>query len=105
MNDLETLDDFKLLQLAWVYDLNFPRTFEIVKERKYLEKIRQALPKDSRRVAEIYKHVQDYLERHSSPWFHYAASNVTARFLRLTLFPKSSATPQHSIVLLNMTTC
>lgn len=63
MTELETLNDFKLMQLAWIYDLNFPRTFEIVKERRYLEKIRQALPKDSQRVTEIYQQVCGYLER------------------------------------------
>ncbi len=65
MSELKTLNDFKLLQLGWVYDLNFPRTFEIVRERGYLEKIRNALPKESIPVSEIYEQARSYLERPS----------------------------------------
>jgi hypothetical protein len=65
MADLKTLNDFKLLQMGWVYDLNFPRTFQIVRERGYLEKIRNALPKESIPVSEIYERARSYLERPS----------------------------------------
>lgn len=47
MTDVRTLQDFKLLQVSWIYDLNFPRSFQIANERKYLEAIRDALPRDS----------------------------------------------------------
>jgi hypothetical protein len=66
MMDLKSLNDFKLLQLGWVYDLNFRRTFQIVRERRYLEKIRQALPQNLSRVEEVYDRVKAYLERHAS---------------------------------------
>ena len=66
MTDLKTLNDFKLLQLGWVYDLNFRRTFQIVRERRYLEKIRQVLPQSSVRMEEVYDRVNAYLERHIS---------------------------------------
>lgn len=59
---LKNLNDFKLLQIGWVYDVNFPRTLQLVRERKYIEKIYDALPK-SEKVLEIYKAVQDYLEK------------------------------------------
>ncbi len=42
--DMRTLNDFKLLQMGWVFDLNFPRTAAIAAGRGYLEKIRDALP-------------------------------------------------------------
>lgn len=29
MRDLETLNDFKLLQMGWIYDVNFRRTFQL----------------------------------------------------------------------------
>ncbi len=60
-SELTTLNDFKLLQLGWIYDLNFPRTFQIVRERRYLEKIRKALPRNARRVSEVYDRVSKYL--------------------------------------------
>jgi len=63
MADLETLNDFKLLQIGWVYDLNFHRAFQIVREKKYLEAIRAALPQGSPRVTEIYERARAYLEK------------------------------------------
>ena len=66
MADLKTLNDFKMLQIGWVYDINFPRTFEIIRENEYLEMIRDALPETSARVAEIYERARAYLERNSS---------------------------------------
>jgi hypothetical protein len=66
MTDLRTLNDFKLLQIGWIYDVNFPRTFQIVREKVYLESIRDALPQRSVRATEIYKQARAYLERNSS---------------------------------------
>lgn len=61
MSDLKTLTDFKLLQLGWVYDLNFPMTFQIVREKRFLESIRNALPRSSSRVKEIYEMAQAHV--------------------------------------------
>ena len=66
MTDLRTLNDFKLLQIGWIYDVNFPRTFQIVREKAYLELIRDTLPQGSVRATEIYKRARAYLERNSS---------------------------------------
>ncbi|MDD3118595.1 MAG: HD domain-containing protein [Victivallales bacterium] len=37
--DFRTLNDFKLNQIAWVYDLNFNCSLERVRERRYLQDI------------------------------------------------------------------
>jgi hypothetical protein len=66
MKDIRTLNDFKLLQIGWIYDVNFRRTFQIVREKGYLEKIRQALPENSLRVKSVYEQALRYL--------HYKAS-------------------------------
>lgn len=58
---LQTLTDFKLLQMAWIYDINFPRTFQLIQERGYLEMIRDALPQ-SDKVQKIYSKVKSYLD-------------------------------------------
>jgi len=65
MADLRTLQDFKLLQIGWIYDVNFRRTFEIVRERRYLEAIRGALPEESLCVTEVYERARAYLERNA----------------------------------------
>lgn len=59
---LRTLNDFKLLQLGWIFDVNFPRTFQLVRERAYLKIIRDTLP-TSAKVSEIFSKVQSYLEK------------------------------------------
>lgn len=41
---LESADDFKLLQLSWVFDLNFAESFAIMDELGYLETIASLLP-------------------------------------------------------------
>lgn len=65
MAHVKTLNDFKLLQIGWIYDLNFPRAFQIVREKGYLEMIRDALPQRSVRVSEIYERALAYLESNS----------------------------------------
>jgi len=43
-SDLTTLNDFKLLQLAWLYNLNFISSLQIVSERRYIQKLAALLP-------------------------------------------------------------
>jgi len=62
MSELRVLNDFKLLQMGWVFDLNFPRSFEMVRERGYLEAIRDALPGGSGRVREVYERARAHLD-------------------------------------------
>ena len=58
---IKTLNDFKLLQMGWVYDLNFSRTFDLVRERCYLETIVSSLPK-TEKVLKGYSAVKSFLE-------------------------------------------
>lgn len=44
--DMQTLNDFKLMQVSWVYDLNFKPAYQIVLRRKFLEKLQAVLPGD-----------------------------------------------------------
>jgi HD superfamily phosphodiesterase len=59
---VKNLNDFKLFQMAWIYDINFPLTYKLIKERKYLEKIRDAIPTSSK-VQEIYTCAKSYLDK------------------------------------------
>lgn len=45
MAHLKTLNDFKLMQLSWVFDLNFRPSFELLKENRYLDKLFALLPR------------------------------------------------------------
>jgi hypothetical protein len=59
---IRTLNDFKLFQMGWVYDVNFLRTFQLVRERGYIETILAALPK-TEVVMHIYSKVKMHLEK------------------------------------------
>lgn len=60
--DLKTLNDFKLFQMGWIYDVNFTRTFQLIRERLYLEKIQNSLPK-TERVLRVYSKINTFLKR------------------------------------------
>lgn len=60
LKNLYTLNDFKLLQIGWVYDLNFNRSYEILKEKRYLEKIFDSLP-ETDEIQQVRKKIDDYL--------------------------------------------
>lgn len=47
-DDMKTLNDFKLLQLAWVNDLNFAKSRQLIRENQYLGKIMDTLPEGER---------------------------------------------------------
>ncbi len=42
--EVKSLNDFKLLQLSWIFDLNFGATRRLFRERGYLERFAAALP-------------------------------------------------------------
>ena len=54
MENVRTLTDFKLLQIGWVFDINFQPTLECVKDRHYLQMIRRVLPA-SEKIDTIFK--------------------------------------------------
>ena len=43
---LTTLNDFKLLQLAWLYDINFTCSLRMVEERGYIRTLAEMLPRN-----------------------------------------------------------
>jgi hypothetical protein len=61
---VRTLNDFKLLQVAWVFDVNFNPTFRRIKERRYLEMIRAVLPRTGE-IEAIFDVAQRHLRAHA----------------------------------------
>jgi len=59
---LKNLNDFKLLQLGWIFDINFQPTIEIIYKNRYMDKIIDALPKN-RDMEKVRKHVNSYIEK------------------------------------------
>ncbi len=60
-DDVRSLNDFKLLQLAWIFDVNFSMSFRHIKSKKYLGIIHASM---SKTVAskEAFSLISDYLD-------------------------------------------
>ena len=63
IKNIKNLNDFKLLQMGWVFDVNFNSTFHIIQSRRYIEMIGDVLPK-SKDIQNIIRIVQLYLSKH-----------------------------------------
>ena len=61
IRSMENLNDFKLLQVGWVYDVNFVPTFRRLRQKGYLDVIRKALP-ESDVIREIFATVESYMD-------------------------------------------
>lgn len=59
-NTIKNLNDFKLLQIGWVYDINFYPTFQEIKKRNYIEKIASTLP-ETQELKKVIKIVDNYM--------------------------------------------
>ena len=59
---LKTLNDFKLLQLSWVFDLNFTASFRQLQERDYIGGIAATLPR-SDRIDSLVAGLREFVER------------------------------------------
>jgi HD superfamily phosphohydrolase YqeK len=59
---LKKANDFKLLQMAWVFDMNFIPSLKIFRQRGYLEALREALP-ETEEVKKAYEVVKTEMEK------------------------------------------
>jgi hypothetical protein len=60
--DLRNLNDFKLLQLSWLYDLNFTSSRRMLSERGHIDAIAATLPSDAE-IAEAVDFARAHLEK------------------------------------------
>lgn len=59
---LKTINEFKVLQMSWVFDINFRPTFEILKERDNIGLLAASLP-DTPLLREAVDFVNSYVEK------------------------------------------
>lgn len=64
-HDLKTFNDMKLLQLGWLFDINFTHTFLQIQQRQIIEKIIADLP-DTEDIRKIQNHLKEYLKKRIS---------------------------------------
>lgn len=67
MADLETVHDFKVLQMGWIYDLQFPWTRRQVRDLGYMERLYETLPDHPHRAAVGRRLVQWLMASPESP--------------------------------------
>lgn len=60
---MKTLNDFKLLQIGWIFDLNFDYSIKRLYEKKYLDKIFNTLP-ENYKVNQVKEIVNEYFRNH-----------------------------------------
>jgi len=65
LQDLKNLNDFKLLQVGWVFDLNYAASLTLLKQRNYLTPLFASLP-DDESMRELRKEVENYIEKRLS---------------------------------------
>lgn len=65
MKDIETLNDFKALQISWIFDINYQRSFKILRERKAIDKIYSTFPEGHSRAHDIYHYATQHLNQHA----------------------------------------
>lgn len=61
LNDIKTLNDFKLLQLTWIFDLNFKPSFRIFADSGYLEMIISTLPQNNE-IEKAHNVLKDFIK-------------------------------------------
>jgi len=61
MKDLKTLNDFKLLQVSWVFDINFIPSFRLLKKNNYLGMLEGTLP-GKKEISESVRIARDYVD-------------------------------------------
>jgi hypothetical protein len=62
LSKLKNLNDFKLLQLSWVFDLNFLASFRLVQDRGYIDGLSMTIPEDAK-VKNALGLVREYVAR------------------------------------------
>jgi hypothetical protein len=62
LSGLRTLTDFKILQLTWIYDLNFGMSYRLLSERDHIDRIIAMLP-DDERIKEAVSILKSYISQ------------------------------------------
>lgn len=64
ITEVRSLPDFLLMQLAWVYDLNYPASFRLVADRHIIDALEEALPLE-RQVWHIVQAARQFIMQNS----------------------------------------
>lgn len=68
INSIRELNDLKLMQISWVFDLNFSHSIQQVKERGYIEQLAATLSisKECKALNDALEAVHSYIQKNSA---------------------------------------
>ena len=61
MEHLASCNDLKLMQMSWIYDINFPVTLRLIHQRAYMEMLYRSLP-HLPVIKKIYNRINQYIQ-------------------------------------------
>lgn len=61
VEDMKTMNDYRLMLLSMAFDLNFKYTFRILSEKQYIQKIYETLPKRDQ-IIDAYRGIKLFVE-------------------------------------------
>jgi hypothetical protein len=61
VEDMKTMNDYRLLLLSMAFDLNFKYTFRVLSEKQYIQKIYETLPKRDQ-IIDAYRGIKLFVE-------------------------------------------
>ncbi|HAH22453.1 MAG TPA: hypothetical protein DCL77_01580 [Prolixibacteraceae bacterium] len=61
VEDMKSMNDYKLLLISMAFDLNFKNTFRIMSEKQYIQKIYETLPKRDQ-IIDVYRSIKLFVE-------------------------------------------
>jgi putative nucleotidyltransferase with HDIG domain len=61
VKELQSINDYKVLQMTWIYDVNFTATFKEIAQQRFMERIRDTLPRTAL-VESIYRSIRRHLD-------------------------------------------
>ena len=76
--NIKNLNDYKLLQMSWVYDINFSPTFHEIKKREYIKKLASTLPL-TQQLRKILTAINRYLATKVTQWSNEGQGRTTVR--------------------------
>jgi len=59
--DVETVNDLKLMQMSWIFEMKYKMSFKIVSEKGYIKAIFETLPKTDL-VIDMYRNMKIFME-------------------------------------------
>ncbi|MCL0061201.1 HD domain-containing protein [Thermodesulfovibrionales bacterium] len=65
LSKVKALNDFKLMQLSWVYDINFGATFRLLSEKEYIERIIARLPQKDE-IKDLSETLMEFINKYGS---------------------------------------